>query len=237
MFKKYWGCNPENRLNNQKGANLRKRFRVHHQGKEQKSWNPILCQSSITNNKWRPRRQTTTHNTIRLTSECSFSGRFCGLRSSIWSSSNQKLGRASPKVTHYLFRVQKHQLESPIEIWSHKSWQFRGIAHKKEKGLLFDGGDIHLEANSVTRQQRKENLQTYKWRCIEDFAINCAVQKRNSPKNDAKVLSQLWRILYIWHVRHPSSGYVQGINDTVTPFIVVYLGEIVDIDFKTLEVP
>jgi hypothetical protein len=33
----------------------------------------------------------------------------------------------------------------------------------------------------------------------------------------------LERILYIWSIRHPASGYVQGINDLVTPFLVVFL--------------
>jgi hypothetical protein len=32
------------------------------------------------------------------------------------------------------------------------------------------------------------------------------------------------RILYIWSIRRPASGYVQGINDLVTPFFVVFLG-------------
>lgn len=36
------------------------------------------------------------------------------------------------------------------------------------------------------------------------------------------------RILYIWAIRHPASGYVQGINDLVTPFFVVFLSEYVD---------
>lgn len=31
------------------------------------------------------------------------------------------------------------------------------------------------------------------------------------------------RILYIWAIRHPASGYVQGINDLVTPLYVVFL--------------
>ena len=35
----------------------------------------------------------------------------------------------------------------------------------------------------------------------------------------------LERILYIWAIRHPASGYVQGINDLVTPFFVVFLSE------------
>jgi hypothetical protein len=35
------------------------------------------------------------------------------------------------------------------------------------------------------------------------------------------------RILYIWAIRHPASGYVQGINDLVTPFFVVFLSDYV----------
>lgn len=37
----------------------------------------------------------------------------------------------------------------------------------------------------------------------------------------------LERILYIWAIRHPASGYVQGINDLATPFLVVFLCETV----------
>jgi hypothetical protein len=33
----------------------------------------------------------------------------------------------------------------------------------------------------------------------------------------------LERILYVWAIRHPASGYVQGINDLVTPFFQVFL--------------
>lgn len=36
------------------------------------------------------------------------------------------------------------------------------------------------------------------------------------------------RILYIWAIRHPASGYVQGMNDLVTPFFVVFLQEYID---------
>ncbi|CAM6106925.1 unnamed protein product [Calypogeia fissa] len=35
----------------------------------------------------------------------------------------------------------------------------------------------------------------------------------------------LIRVLYIWAIRHPASGYVQGINDLATPFLVVFLSE------------
>lgn len=38
-------------------------------------------------------------------------------------------------------------------------------------------------------------------------------------------------------MRHPASGYVQGINDVVTPFIVVFLSEYIEINLDVLEVP
>ena len=34
--------------------------------------------------------------------------------------------------------------------------------------------------------------------------------------------------LYIWAIKHPASGYVQGMNDLVTPFYLVFLGAFVD---------
>ena len=33
------------------------------------------------------------------------------------------------------------------------------------------------------------------------------------------------RVLFIWAMRHPASGYVQGMNDLVTPFLHVFLSE------------
>jgi hypothetical protein len=44
----------------------------------------------------------------------------------------------------------------------------------------------------------------------------------------------LERILYVWAIRHPASGYVQGINDLVTPFWQTFLGAYIsdpDIEF------
>ncbi|KAF5301818.1 hypothetical protein FQA39_LY10603 [Lamprigera yunnana] len=38
------------------------------------------------------------------------------------------------------------------------------------------------------------------------------------------------RILFIWAIRHPNLGYVQGMNDLVTPFFVVFLQDIISND-------
>lgn len=40
----------------------------------------------------------------------------------------------------------------------------------------------------------------------------------------------LERILYVWAIRHPASGYVQGINDLVTPFFQVFMSAYIDED-------
>jgi len=46
----------------------------------------------------------------------------------------------------------------------------------------------------------------------------------DSTHNARLFLSQcLERILYVWAIRHPASGYVQGINDLATPFFEVFL--------------
>lgn len=44
------------------------------------------------------------------------------------------------------------------------------------------------------------------------------------------------RILYIWAIRHPASGYVQGINDLVTPFFFVFLSAFTDGALETYNV-
>jgi len=42
------------------------------------------------------------------------------------------------------------------------------------------------------------------------------------------------RILFIWAIRHPASGYVQGMNDLVTPIYVIFLQEYLPIGTSIL---
>ena len=51
------------------------------------------------------------------------------------------------------------------------------------------------------------------------------------------IQQMLTRILFIWNSRHPASGYVQGINDITTPFIVVFLNDVIEIDFECFKIP
>ncbi|KAJ3074312.1 GTPase-activating protein [Podochytrium sp. JEL0797] len=50
------------------------------------------------------------------------------------------------------------------------------------------------------------------------------------------IRESLERILYIWAIRHPASGYVQGINDLATPFYQVFLQSYVPDDVETTDV-
>ncbi|MBA0664311.1 hypothetical protein Goklo_004342 [Gossypium klotzschianum] len=64
---------------------------------------------------------------------------------------------------------------------------------------------------------------------LRQIAVDCP---RTVPDvaffQQAQVQKSLERILYTWAIRHPASGYVQGINDLVTPFLVVFLSEYLD---------
>lgn len=46
------------------------------------------------------------------------------------------------------------------------------------------------------------------------------------------------RVLYVWAVRHPGTGYVQGINDLLTPFFTVFLTEYTDknVDIQKVDI-
>ncbi|XP_057457863.1 GTPase-activating protein GYP1 [Lotus japonicus] len=61
---------------------------------------------------------------------------------------------------------------------------------------------------------------------LRQIAVDCP---RTVPDvsffQQQQVQKSLERILYAWAIRHPASGYVQGINDLVTPFFVVFLSE------------
>ena len=45
------------------------------------------------------------------------------------------------------------------------------------------------------------------------------------------------RLLYIWNVRHPACGYVQGMNDIITTFVGSFIIDYVNINYNTFEAP
>lgn len=61
---------------------------------------------------------------------------------------------------------------------------------------------------------------------LRQIAVDCPRTVPDVPFfQQTAVQISLERILYTWAIRHPASGYVQGINDLATPFLVVFLSE------------
>ncbi|XP_050437959.1 TBC1 domain family member 22B isoform X2 [Adelges cooleyi] len=69
--------------------------------------------------------------------------------------------------------------------------------------------------------------------------IHIDIPRMSTPLFQQTTVQEMFeRILFIWAIRHPASGYVQGMNDLVTPFYVVFLQEYLPIgtNIETLNV-
>ncbi|KAI9297483.1 RabGAP/TBC [Neoconidiobolus thromboides FSU 785] len=77
----------------------------------------------------------------------------------------------------------------------------------------------HNEINEINEM----HLDVELWHQIQiDVPRTCPESELIQDKVIQKLLE---RLLYIWSTRHPASGYVQGINDLATPFIMVFIAD------------
>lgn len=83
-----------------------------------------------------------------------------------------------------------------------------------------------------SEQSRKNNQALYR-----QIQIDMPRTNPNVPLfQNTRVQEIFERILYIWAIRHPASGYVQGMNDLVTPFFSVFLADHVEGDVETCDI-
>uniref|UniRef100_A0A3Q1CHR1 Rab-GAP TBC domain-containing protein n=1 Tax=Amphiprion ocellaris TaxID=80972 RepID=A0A3Q1CHR1_AMPOC len=150
-------------------------------------------------------------------------------------------------------RLVKSHSEAPIgspkeELrklsWSGIPRQVRPIAWKLLSGYLPANAE---RRESVLQRKRQEYFgfiqQYYDSRNDEHHQdtyrqIHIDIP-RMSPESlvlQPKVTEIFERILFIWAIRHPASGYVQGINDLVTPFFVVYVFEYIEEEVENFDV-
>ncbi|KAL3324036.1 hypothetical protein AABB24_038284 [Solanum stoloniferum] len=96
-----------------------------------------------------------------------------------------------------------------------------GVLRRKRLDYL-DCVAQYYDIQDIERTDEEINM-------LRQIAVDCP---RTVPDvsffQQAQVQKSLERILYIWAIRHPASGYVQGINDLATPFLVVFLSEHVE---------
>ncbi|XP_008278850.1 TBC1 domain family member 22A isoform X2 [Stegastes partitus] len=128
--------------------------------------------------------------------------------------------------------------------WSGIPRQVRPIAWKLLSGYLPANAE---RRDSVLQRKRQEYFgfiqQYYDSRNDEHHQdtyrqIHIDIP-RMSPESlvlQPKVTEIFERILFIWAIRHPASGYVQGINDLVTPFFVVYVFEYIEEEVENFDV-
>ncbi|KAG6393657.1 hypothetical protein SASPL_147902 [Salvia splendens] len=91
------------------------------------------------------------------------------------------------------------------------------LRRKREEYL--DCVALHYDIPDTERTEEEINM-------LRQISLDCP---RTVPDvsffQQEEVQKSLERILYTWAIRHPASGYVQGINDLATPFLVVFLSE------------
>lgn len=120
--------------------------------------------------------------------------------------------------------------------WSGIPVKVRGITWRLLSGYL----PINLERRDGVLERKRQDYWTLveKYYYTEHDEVNRDIQHqinidvpRMNPSialfQQKTVQIMFERILFIWSMRHPASGYVQGINDLVTPFFVVFLQEFI----------
>ncbi|KAG1682599.1 TBC1 domain family member 22B [Nymphon striatum] len=145
-----------------------------------------------------------------------------------------------------------HDANTSLENLCQQSWSgipraVRAITWRILSGYL----PANLERRQPTLERKREEYfnfvkQYYETRHEELYQDTYRQIHIDIPRmspliplfQQEKVQEVFERILYIWAIRHPASGYVQGINDLVTPFFVVFLQEAIgeDEDVENYEV-
>ncbi len=92
----------------------------------------------------------------------------------------------------------------------------RSVAIAKKRKEYAEAISVHFDAHGSTD------------RPAHDVSILSQIQKdlpRTCPDilffHQKEVQAMMERILYIWSIRHPASGYVQGMNDVLIPLLIV----------------
>ena len=100
--------------------------------------------------------------------------------------------------------------------------ELKQSSFQRKKDEYIDMCEVYKNALSNPDEvMNDEELKTY--RQIQKD-IPRTMPESSLFQND-KVQFMLTRVLYIWSLRHPASGYVQGFNDLCIPFFIVYFLE------------
>lgn len=88
----------------------------------------------------------------------------------------------------------------------------------EENGPTNNSSTLLVDSSNRDNSAQKEK-QLYHQINIDVKRTNPTLKLYSYPETQ----KSLRKILYLWAVRHPTSGYVQGINDLCTPFYQIFL--------------
>ncbi|EDV28990.1 uncharacterized protein TRIADDRAFT_19492 [Trichoplax adhaerens] len=143
--------------------------------------------------------------------------------------------------------IHKYQLETLRELsWNGVPKSFRPKAWRLLSGYL----PVNAERQKLTLERKRDEYCSYVVKYYplrndpsfqETFRqIQIDIPRTNPlvPLFQQPLVQQVFeRVLFIWAMRHPASGYVQGINDLVTPFFIVFLTEYInEVDVETYDI-
>ena len=100
--------------------------------------------------------------------------------------------------------------ELKISIIQRKKDEYMDMCNVYSNALSNPEEVMNEEELKIYRQIQKDNPRT---------------MPESSLFQNNKIQFMLTRVLYIWSLRHPASGYVQGFNDLCIPFFIVYFLE------------
>lgn len=96
-----------------------------------------------------------------------------------------------------------------------------GVQQAFEKGTIDSNTSDAVASGGFGHRSRGRGLDEVVWHQI---SIDVPRTNPHIPLYAFEATRRsLERILYLWAIRHPASGYVQGINDLATPFWQVFL--------------
>lgn len=140
----------------------------------------------------------------------------------------------------------KHELNQPeLDLTRFRKLCWSGITNPRDRADAW----LVLLGVLPTQLSRRETVRDRKFREYHSFVkqywkseslhttqqlrvILSQIQKdvpRTNPDIpmflNCRIQECLERILYVWAVRHPAVGYVQGMNDIVSPFLTVFVAD------------
>ena len=85
-------------------------------------------------------------------------------------------------------------------------------------------------ANGYFSINKKKEMSSYEESSLKQIILDVKRTGMEEMFQMNVIKDIMVRILFIWTIRHPASGYVQGINDLLVPFILVIIVEHLDQD-------